>query len=413
MKESRNVDHTARVVIVGAGPAGSVTAAALAERGVDTLLLDQATFPREKTCGDGLTPRSVAMVQQMGLLSRLEESGGLRINGVRVYAPDGRFAEVGMDELGGELPPFGLTVRRHELDALLVEHAQAAGARFLASFRVSALTRSDGAVAGVQGTVPGGEHTVVRASLVCLATGVATALVKKAGLLSAVMPVIRAVRAYYENVADLAPIFQLHYDRCFLPGYGWIFPLSGRRANVGVGCFPSGRFRRRTSPPLEMFRRFVNLNPRCSAQLASAIAAGPIESRPLRVHFPTMQTQADNLLLVGEAAGLVNPFNGEGVGFAMESGLLAAEVAAEALADGDLSAGRLAIYGRCLRERYLSLFSSLSKMRDWYIRERALNLIIGKAQKRPRLAQLLVGAALGVVDPMEAVSWPTLRDIVR
>jgi flavin-dependent dehydrogenase len=237
--------------------------------------------------------------------------------------------------------------------------------------------------------------------------------VKRAGLLSAVLPVIRGARAYYENVADLDPVFQLHYDRCLLPGYGWIFPLSGRRANVGVGCFPSGRFRRQPLPPPELFRRLVNLNPRCSAQLASAIVAGPIESRPLRVHFPTMQTQADNLLLVGEAAGLVNPFSGEGVGFAMESGLMAAEVAAEALADGDLSVGRLSVYGRRLRERYLSLFRSLSRMRDWYFRERTLNLIIGKAQKRPRLGQLLVGAALGVVDPREAVFWRTLRDIVR
>ncbi len=407
------MDHTARVVIVGAGPAGSVTAAALAEQGVDTLLLDQATFPRDKTCGDGLTPRSVAMVQQMGLLSKLEESGALRINGVRAYAPDGRFAEVGMDELGGELPHFGLTVRRQELDALLVEHAQAAGARSLAGFRVSGLTRRDGVVTGVQGILPGGEHTVVRVPLVCLATGVAMALVKRASLLSAVPPVIRAARAYYENAVDLAPVFQLHYDRCLLPGYGWIFPLSGRRANVGVGCFPSGRFRRQTLPLRESFRRFVDLNPRCRVQLAGAMVSGPIKSRPLRVDFPTAQTQADNLLLVGEAAGLVNPFNGEGVGFAMESGLMAAEVAAEALADGDLSAGRLAVYGRRLRERYLSLFLSLSKMRDWYIRERALNLIIGKAHKRRRLGQLLVGAAMGVVDSRDAMSWRTLRDIVR
>lgn len=112
---------------------------------------------------------------------------------------------------------------------------------------------------------------------------------------------------------------------------------------------------------------------------------------------------------MGQAAGLVNPFNGEGVGFAMESGLMAAEVAAEALVDGELSAGRLAVFGRRLREWYLSL----SRIRDWYLREWALNLIIGKAQKRPRLGQLLVGAALGGVDPREAVSWPTLRFIVR
>ncbi len=139
--------------------------------------------------------------------------------------------------------------------------------------------------------------------------------------------------------------------------------MSGRLAKAGAGCFPSGRFRRPPLPSLTLFRRLADLNLLCSARLASAIVTGPVESSPLRVHSPTMQTQADNLLLVGEAAGLASPFNGGGVFSVIESGLMAAEVAAEALPDSDMSVGRR------LRERYRSLSYSLSRRRDWHLRE--------------------------------------------
>jgi flavin-dependent dehydrogenase len=129
------VNQSAEVVVVGAGPAGSATAGALAASGVDVLLVDKATFPREKTCGDGLTPRSVAMLETMGALAQLESAGALRIGGARLYAPNGRFAEVAFEELAEVSFPFGLTVPRKTLDTLLLEQARRAGARFVAPLR--------------------------------------------------------------------------------------------------------------------------------------------------------------------------------------------------------------------------------------------------------------------------------------
>ena len=404
------MDQTAQVVIVGAGPAGSATAIALAARGVDVLLLDKATFPREKTCGDGLTPRALAVLQEMELLPKLEAAGALRVQGVRIYAPDGGMMEANFDELPGDFPLFGLTIPRRTLDAVLLDYAQASGARFASQFRVTELMYNDGALTGVRGTW-NGEPAVVRAPLICLATGAAMPLVKKAGLLPAVPPVMRAARTYFDGT-KLEPVFQLHFDRNLLPGYGWIFPLSGGRANVGAGYFPSGKFRHRSFPPRRLYDIFVGQNPAAQSQLAGATPAGPVKSYPLRTDFLTMQTYNDGLLLVGEAAGLVNPINGEGVDYALESGLLAAKVIADALADGDLSAGRLALYGQRLHERYLTLFRYLIKMRDWYIRERVLNLIVSKAQRRPQLRFLFVNAALGLIDPKEGVSLRSLRDII-
>jgi geranylgeranyl reductase family protein len=405
--------ESAQVVVVGAGPAGSTTAAALAACGVDVLLLDREVFPREKTCGDGLTPRSVGVLGEMGLLAQVEAAGALRMEGVRIFAPNGDCIEAGFDS-SGELPSFGLTLPRIVLDALLLEHAQAAGARFVSSFRVTGLVRDGrGAGAGQRGGVIGvegvldGEPAVVRAPLTCLATGAATPLVAQAGLLPAAPLVIRATRSYFGDVRDLDPLFQFYFDRDLLPGYGWIFPMAGGRANVGTG-----HFRGRSLTSRRLHDCFLDQNHSFKQQLAGATPGGPVKSYPLRTDFPRVQTETDGLLLVGEAAGLVNPINGEGVDFALESGLLAADVAAEALLAGDLSGERLAVYGRRLRERYLTLFHYLVKMRDWYFRERVLNLIIRKAHRRPELKHLFVNAALGQTDPRDGVSLRTLAKIV-
>ncbi len=410
--------ESAQVVVVGAGPAGSTTATALAARGVEVLLLDREVFPREKTCGDGLTPRSVGVLEEMGLLAKVEAAGALRMDGVRIHAPNGDYIEAAFDS-SGELPSFGLTLPRIALDALLLEHAQAAGARFVGNFRAKGLVW-DGRAAGAsqRGTVIGvegvldGEPAVVRAPLTCLATGAAAPLVEQAGLFPAAPLIIRATRSYFEDVEALDPLFQFYFDRGLLPGYGWIFPMAGGRANVGTGYFPGGQFRRRSAPSRRLYDGFLDRNLSVKQQLAGATPAGPVKSYPLRTDFPRVQTQTDGLLLVGEAAGLVNPINGEGVDFALESGLMAAEVAADALPAGDLSGERLAVYGRRLRERYLTLFHYLAKMRDWYFRERVLNLIIRKAHRRPELKHLFVNAALGLGDPRDGVSLGTLAKIL-
>jgi geranylgeranyl reductase family protein len=401
------MNESAQVVVVGAGPAGSATAGALAATGVDALLVDKATFPREKTCGDGLTPRSVAVLDRMGVLAQLESAGALHIHGARLYAPNGRFVEVAFEELADAPYPFGLTISRKALDALLLEEARRAGARFVSPLRVTGLLRQDGAVAGVKGAVED-EVMTVRADVTCLATGAAMPLVQEAGLLLTVPPVIRAARGYFENLKGSEPLFQFHFDRQLLPGYGWLFPLAGGRANVGIGTYAD----RRTVPPYRLYERFVGTNPRMRSQLAGAEPETAPKSNLLRYDFPSVQTETDGLLLVGEAAGLVNPINGEGVDYALESGLLAARVISDALAAGDVSARQLAIYGRRLRERYLDLFRNLNRMRRWYLRESVLNLIVRKAERRPELKTLLITAAMGLTDAKDALSLHTLKEIL-
>jgi flavin-dependent dehydrogenase len=145
--------------------------------------------------------------------------------------------------------------------------------------------------------------------------------------------------------------------------------------------------------------------------LAGARRIEPVRNHPLRTDL-TARTQTDGLLLAGEAAGLTNPVSGEGVHYALESGLTAAQVAAEALAKDDVTGSRLAVYGRRLRERYASRFRCLGRMRRWYLRERVLDLIVQKVHHRPRLKYLFANAVLGPTDPGEATSLVTLAKIL-
>ncbi len=387
-------DHSAQVVIVGAGPAGSAAAAALAAQDVDVLLLDRASFPRAKTCGDGLTPRSVQALSEMGLLNQVQEAGALRIRGIRLHAPDGRRLAVDFDELQTEMPDFGLTIPRRTLDNLLLKHARASGARFVGEFHVRDLLTERAKFVGVSGQVAG-EPATVRAPLTLLATGAGMRLVQQAGLLAKTPLVTRAARSYFKGLTAPDPVFRFFFDRTVLPGYGWIFPMSGQRANVGAGFFPSGRFRTRPAHPQRLLDGFLAHNLQAQTQLAGARRVDGAKSYPLRADFGSLPTQRDGLLLIGEAAGLVNPINGEGVDYALESGLLAAEICAGAVKDGDLSPGRLSIYGEQLQARYLTLFRYLVRMRDWYVREGMLNLIVRKAERRPRLRYLFVQRSPG------------------
>ncbi|MGC8782705.1 MAG: NAD(P)/FAD-dependent oxidoreductase, partial [Anaerolineae bacterium] len=194
----------AEVVIVGAGPAGSTLAALLAGRGHDVLLLDRAVFPRDKTCGDGLTPRAVAALGRLGLLDDLRSNGYREIRGALLRAPDGgrwhmRFADF---DLG--LPAFGLVIPRRELDEHLRRHAVGRGARFRGGVDVArplygeARTSGRRVVAGVEARTAGGT-LVVQARLTVVATGAAIGLLRAFGVLSVMPPGINAIRGYFER----------------------------------------------------------------------------------------------------------------------------------------------------------------------------------------------------------------------
>src|ERR1022692_3492084 len=340
---------TADVIVVGAGPAGSSVAYHLANAGLDVLLLEKTHFPREKVCGDGLTPRAVKALTSMGV-SIAENDGWLRNKGLRIIGGGGRI-ELAWPELSS-YPGFGTVRTRTDFDQILARHAQKAGVRLLENVTVTGATLDDrtGRVTGVTATQAAGPaaegagraggkaETTPRAfgaRLVVAADGNSSRLSVSLGLHKrSDRPIGVAVRTYYTTPRHEDDYLEAWLDlwdgKQLLPGYGWIFGMGDGTSNVGLGLLNTsdafGNIDYRA-----LLRRWLAAMP-AEWGLVEENRTQPIRGAALPMGFNRTPHYTRGLILAGDAGGMVNPFNGEGIAYAMESGEIAARSIVQALA---------------------------------------------------------------------------------
>jgi geranylgeranyl reductase family protein len=336
----RRAGEDAEVIVVGAGPAGATAATYLARAGLDVLLLEKSAFPREKVCGDGLTPRGVKQLIDLGVDTRAE-AGWLHNRGLRVVG-GGVTLELDWPDLA-TFPPYGVVRPRQDFDELLARNAQRAGARLLEQTNVTGavVDERNGRVTGVSARV-GAERAPVtyRAPVVLACDGVSARLALSVGIdKNDTRPMGVAVRRYYTSPRSKDDYLESHlelWDRSnpaeprLLPGYGWIFGMGDGTVNVGLGILSTSKAFGRTDYRA-LLRSWLDGTPEDWA-LREPNAAGKIGGAALPMGFNRTPHYSPGLLLVGDAGGLVNPFNGEGIGYAMESARLAAECVIQALA---------------------------------------------------------------------------------
>ena len=377
------------VVIVGGGPSGSACAYWLAAAGWSVCLVEKKHFPREKTCGDGLTPRSVHQLAQMGLEPDVAAHGH-RYHGLRSFG-FGASLEMNWPE-HPVFPNYGYTITRFNLDGLVAEHAERHGATLLNGVEAVALLdptdagpRQLRAAAGVvvreQETGLAGE---VRGRYLVVGDGQNSRLGRELGTQrNRDWPLGMALRGYYTSERHDEPWIDSHLDirdpeGNVVPGYGWIFPLGDGRVNVGVGLLSTaGAWKGVNTTKLQEY--FV-------AQTAEAwglndqTCVGPATGGRLPMGLAVGPRVGPNTLTIGDAAGSVNPFNGEGIAYGYETGRLAAGVLGEVLAHDDPSA--LANYEQRLEQAY----------GDYYHVARAFVRIISE----PAIMSACVGLGLRV-----------------
>jgi geranylgeranyl reductase family protein len=327
------------VIVVGAGPGGSATAAHLAQAGLDVVLLEKSAFPREKVCGDGLTPRAVKQLVKLGI-DTSTEAGWLRNHGLRILG-GGMRLEMPWPELAS-FPDYGLVRTRLDFDQTLARRAQKLGVSLHEQTPAGSPIVDDrsGRVVGVTARPIGAERDLVfKAPVIVAADGNSSRLSLALGLHRREnRPMGVAYRRYYESPRtndDWLESWLELWDRIdgqdrLLPGYGWVFGMGDGTSNVGVGILnTSASFRNVDYRAL--LKRWVAQMPD-EWGFDEEHARGPIRGAALPMGFNRTPAYYRGLMLAGDAAGMVNPFNGEGIAYAMESGELAAEVIAQALA---------------------------------------------------------------------------------
>jgi geranylgeranyl reductase family protein len=345
------------VIVVGAGPAGSTTAYYLAQAGLDVLLLEKSRFPREKVCGDGLTPRGVKALVAMGI-SVSEQDGWVRNRGLRVIGA-GKRMELPWPELSS-YPGYGLVRPRTDLDQMLARRAQQAGARLLEGVTVTGPLLDDrtGRITGVVAKPADADgERAYRARVIVAADGNSSRLSVGMGLRKRDdRPLGVAVRTYYQSPRHdddyLESWLDLWDGDRLLPGYGWIFGMGDGTSNVGLGLLNTSAAFGHTDYHA-MLRKWLAGMP-AEWGFTEENRTQPIRGAALPMGFNRTPHYYQGLLLVGDAGGMVNPFNGEGIAYAMESGEILARTVAQALARARRSETErvLAGYPRALADAY-------------------------------------------------------------
>jgi menaquinone-9 beta-reductase len=403
--QKENLDSD--VIIVGAGPAGSSAAFHLAKAGYNVILLDRQAFPREKVCGDFVGPAAVKELQELGVAGLPEFQAANVINKAAVYMDGAQLIVSPMPKLEG-LTLQGRVVPRKKLDAWVLDAAKRAGAKIVENVLVTGYQATDRQVR-VKTHSTDGDHTYT-AQLLIGADG-SNSIIAHAlrGFQPNKANRIVGIRAYYDGVEGAEDQADMHFESKSFPGYCWLFPTGKNQANVGVGVlletFPTA------NQPKQLLNQLVAQDSGLKARLKNARLLGDFQTWPLNTYDSQSAIVANRVMLVGEAAGLVNPLNGEGIQYALQSGRWAAETAQTCFGNGDFSQNALNPYERRV-ENQLGGGFMLSALIVQLIRNRAFNplwlqtfeVMVARAKHDPAYANLTGGILAGLAPPNEALN---------
>lgn len=396
------------VVVVGAGPAGSAAAYFMANQGHDVLLVESKRLPRTKPCGDGIGPRAVLALENLGLGDWLKTGNWHRVDRLRIVAPSGASIASSAEP---EIFPivYGYVIKRDVFDNKLVEFAKSAGADFIEGFKADELVYQGGRVGGVSGTFQDHRHNL-RAKLAVVADGSKGAISRLFGDQVSDFQAV-GLRAYADNVAGIDDCANIYFNKQFPNGYGWIFPTSPSSANVGVGLLGINKNRsgRAIHSAFSYFTDQQNLAP-------LSLQNSRIEGRPvgsvMRMNFGKRPLWRPGLAFAGDAAGLVSPINGEGISHAIESAQLLSEQLGGQFKSVTALDRALAGYAKALEQRFLAYFKWGRLLDKVLGKPGRLDKLIAKAQRDRYLRIVLTGVLANTIHPRELARLKVLTRIL-
>ncbi len=333
------------VIVIGCGPSGSVAAMYLGKvlGREKVLLVDKSGFPRDKICGDAQGRKAASVLKELGIYEEYAKLPGHGIYGITLSSPNGTVIDLDVASRSG--PPPGFTHKRIILDNFLFESAK----RFAAFriFNVTGVIVENGAVKGVIGTNEDGKSEKINSRIVLAGDGANSVVAQQLGLKNPQEHMIVGTRQYYKNVAGLADRIEIHLIRSLIPGYFWIFPLANGEANIGLGMIVKDMQSKKINLKESMLKE-IKENPLFVERFRNATPLEDVRGWNLPIASYHRKCYGSGFMLLGDAASLIDPLSGEGVGNAMISGRLAARVAAEALQKNDTGEGFLKKYDTLL-----------------------------------------------------------------
>ncbi|MDX1662252.1 MAG: NAD(P)/FAD-dependent oxidoreductase [Candidatus Promineifilaceae bacterium] len=372
------------VIVVGAGPAGATAAMSLAQKGYDVLMLDRKQFPRDKACGDGIPASALTLLFSLGMEEKIRNANFYHVDKIRLVSPKGYMMDAELEE--SRFPIGSAVVPRTEFDALLQQHAVDSGAEFVQG-QVKEPIVEDGQVKGVRARVNGSTKEF-RSPLVIGADGVTSTIAR------ALRPDEHedehravALRAYAEDIEELPHSVEFYLYEEILPGYAWIFPTGEGQANIGLGM-RLDKFRDEKHNLNDLLDRFMEM-PDIKKRFHNGSSLRDVATWQLNFGSQKhIQRAYDGAMLIGDAAGLINPLTGGGISNALVSARLATETAHAAFLKEDFTREALQTYDvDCVNVLWPTMRRSYMLQRATAFLPFIVDWIIKRAQSSSEFAQ--------------------------
>lgn len=378
------------VIIVGAGPGGSGTALHLKDTNLSIALIDKESFPRDKTCGDGVSGKGSKILKELGLFDKLFELPHGPGYGVWMSSPKGVDIIIDSRTMNPNAKPHGAIVRRYDFDNFLFQNAKSLpNVKTFEKTTVVDLIKEGDQYTGVKMKLENGEIITANAKIIVGADGANSVVANKLGVaFRDPAHHVTAIRAYYDGVEGMREVIEIHFVEDVLPGYFWIFPLEGKKANVGIGMLDKD-IRNKKVNLQKVMEKVINEHPKFKDRFKNAKMISPIKGWSLPLGSKRRKPYFNGVLLVGDAAGLIDPLTGEGIGNALLSSKLAAQTIKKAFEVNDFTEKTLSFYDELLKKELDPELKTMYRIQRLGSIKFLLNMFFDKATKKRELSELL------------------------
>jgi geranylgeranyl reductase family protein len=383
-------DTSYDIIIVGGGPSGAIATLYAKRAGLSVCLVDKQTFPRDKICGDALSGKAVTILRELDLFKAIGDLPGAEIHTVTFGSPDNTLVDIDLTRSSRQDFLTGFVIRREILDNFLFTKAREVAETTIEGFTVRDVLKNGDTVCGVTGKSESGEAIELKGKVVLGADGFNSIVARKLDLYDHDPDHwVVALRCYYKGVKGLTDQIELHYVDEVIPGYFWIFPLEDDYANVGIGMLH--KYIKDGNVDLKVALTNAMNSKAFKARFAEA---EPMEE-PIGWNLPVgskhRKNHGNGFMLLGDAAGLIDPFTGEGIGNAFFSAKFAIATAKEAIASDDVSESKLSEYDKKLWDEIGDELKVSHRLQKIGRSRTLLNFVIHKAERSQKVRDTIMG----------------------